>query len=202
MKFFACATLLAASITVVATAADATVTLNISQVGPDVVASASGSLNLTGLTEYESSTAIAEAINPSVAFSEVGDGSQRVNGFVGLISSPSNFGAANSTIFSSSISGDPFAVYGASGLVWLPDGYASGGPIAATATWSGQSIASLGLAPGAYTFIAPGDSLIVKIEPAPGAVPEPATWAMMLLGLGAIGLSMRSRRRPAALASD
>jgi hypothetical protein len=26
------------------------------------------------------------------------------------------------------------------------------------------------------------------------AVPEPATWAMMLLGFGAIGLSMRKRR--------
>lgn len=30
-----------------------------------------------------------------------------------------------------------------------------------------------------------------------GAVPEPATWAMMILGLGAIGAVMRSRRRAA-----
>jgi hypothetical protein len=29
------------------------------------------------------------------------------------------------------------------------------------------------------------------------AVPEPATWAMMLLGFGAIGMTMRRRRRPA-----
>jgi len=28
-------------------------------------------------------------------------------------------------------------------------------------------------------------------------VPEPATWAMMLLGFGAIGVAMRRRRRPA-----
>jgi hypothetical protein len=29
------------------------------------------------------------------------------------------------------------------------------------------------------------------------AVPEPATWAMMLVGFGAIGAAARSRRRPA-----
>ena len=34
----------------------------------------------------------------------------------------------------------------------------------------------------------------VSIDP---AVPEPATWAMMLLGFGGIGLAMRRRRRPA-----
>ncbi len=32
---------------------------------------------------------------------------------------------------------------------------------------------------------------------AAGAVPEPATWGMMLLGLGALGATMRSRRRSA-----
>jgi hypothetical protein len=29
------------------------------------------------------------------------------------------------------------------------------------------------------------------------AVPEPGTWALMLLGFGGIGLAMRRRRRPA-----
>jgi hypothetical protein len=28
-------------------------------------------------------------------------------------------------------------------------------------------------------------------------VPEPATWALMLLGFGGIGLAMRRRRKPA-----
>ena len=28
------------------------------------------------------------------------------------------------------------------------------------------------------------------------AVPEPATWAMMLLGFGAVGFAMRRRRQP------
>jgi len=33
----------------------------------------------------------------------------------------------------------------------------------------------------------------------PGAVPEPATWAMMLLGFGAMGMTMRRRRKPVML---
>jgi hypothetical protein len=38
-----------------------------------------------------------------------------------------------------------------------------------------------------------------SIEPANApAVPEPTTWAMMLLGFGAVGYSMRFRRRTAA----
>ena len=35
---------------------------------------------------------------------------------------------------------------------------------------------------------------------APSAVPEPASWAMMLLGFGAIGYSMRRRRISVRLA--
>jgi hypothetical protein len=35
----------------------------------------------------------------------------------------------------------------------------------------------------------------VVLTTAPAGVPEPATWAMMLLGFGAIGLAMRRRRR-------
>lgn len=37
----------------------------------------------------------------------------------------------------------------------------------------------------------------LRLVLAPGAVPESATWAMMLLGFGGIGFAMRRRRRPA-----
>ena len=42
-----------------------------------------------------------------------------------------------------------------------------------------------------------GYSGVVNFNLAPPAVPEPGTWAMMLLGFGAIGLAMRHRRRAA-----
>jgi len=41
--------------------------------------------------------------------------------------------------------------------------------------------------------------LRVTLASATGAVPEPATWAMMLLGFGGIGFAMRRNRRNATL---
>ncbi len=41
----------------------------------------------------------------------------------------------------------------------------------------------------------PGYSHITFIDTGAPAVPEPATWAMMLLGFGGIGMAMRRRRR-------
>jgi len=41
----------------------------------------------------------------------------------------------------------------------------------------------------------------VVITPPAGGVPEPATWAMMLVGLGSLGGLLRSRRRTAAAAA-
>jgi len=43
-----------------------------------------------------------------------------------------------------------------------------------------------------------GDALTVT---AAGAVPEPATWALMLLGFGAIGIAMRRRSRQKKVAA-
>lgn len=36
----------------------------------------------------------------------------------------------------------------------------------------------------------------VRLIPGVGSVPEPSTWGMMLLGFGAVGYSMRRRRKP------
>jgi hypothetical protein len=43
------------------------------------------------------------------------------------------------------------------------------------------------------------DDFIVRVDVAP-AVPEPATWAMMLTGFAAAGVALRRRRRTTALA--
>jgi hypothetical protein len=50
---------------------------------------------------------------------------------------------------------------------------------------------------GIFTLTTQGNGQVQTTFSASTAVPEPATWALMLLGFGAIGVSMRRRRRPA-----
>ncbi|WP_246167336.1 PEPxxWA-CTERM sorting domain-containing protein [Sphingomonas piscis] len=58
---------------------------------------------------------------------------------------------------------------------------------------------SFSLALNNVTFGTPGSSAVggtFTLLSTTAAVPEPATWAMMLLGFGGIGYSMRRRRKP------
>jgi hypothetical protein len=88
--------------------------------------------------------------------------------------------------------------------------YAGGaGDIQATGAYGGYwtdadySKLALLVGPGSYSFSITGDGvgglpagLAVRLDSA-GTVPEPASWALMVGGFGAVGGAMRSRRRTA-----
>jgi hypothetical protein len=59
--------------------------------------------------------------------------------------------------------------------------------------------ATLGITQTSETFVRFGTPTL-RIEYRAGAVPEAATWAMMLLGFGGIGMAMRRRRSGFAVA--
>jgi hypothetical protein len=72
---------------------------------------------------------------------------------------------------------------------------------------------TMGWAPYQYRFKASGKSTVLSFASATGtaygpaldnvsisAVPEPAQWAMMLMGFGGLGVVMRSRRKAVAAA--
>ena len=170
--------------------ANATVIININQVGADVVATTSGTLDLTGLTLIFHAIGLANgSINPSVGFFRSTGGPVDVyDGATGPISFGTGPNQNNVGI------GDAFALETYYHKVFVPVGYVSGSLLAATSTFQGQTLASLGVTKGSYLFSTPNDTITLSIGSI-SAVPEPASWAMMLAGFGAMGASIRYRRR-------
>ena len=173
-----------------APSAQAGVIININQTGSDVVATGSGTLNVTGLTP------IAEFIGASIASgiegtsSEVilgeGDGIELWQGAVG----PGAFVASGSGFFSNLESGPILGIQGVGGNLSTAPGYISGTFLSSTDTWSNTTLAALGLIPGTYVYTWSSDSVTVNI-----GTPEPASTC--LLGAGLLTLGLRRLRRAA-----
>jgi hypothetical protein len=141
------------------------------QDGSAVLATASGSLNLTGLTDAGTGSGL-HGVSANIAYLTLGPGFS-ISGeeYTGL-TGPTSFGTGGA-VFASSATGDDFILAGGGGYFVVPEGYSSGQALSATSTFSAETIAGLGLTPGTYTYTLPDDTITVQIGSA--AVPEPAT---------------------------
>lgn len=163
-------------------------TIQLVEVGGDVVATGSGSLNLTAVSGQSTGLLWAFVI-PSAPWLTVG---QTVSTTVDIyqmqnfVSSPS-IGTGN---FAGATSGSGGNVGVNAGNVIVPLGYVSGTALpATTSTWAGASLASLGITPGTYTWSwgtgPTADSIVVNaVAAAPQAVPTLGEYAM--LGLASL----------------
>ena len=83
----------------------------------------------------------------------------------------------------------------------MPLDYVSDFPLSDSSTYDGKTFSSLGVTPGTYKWTW-GSGANQNFTLVVGtAVPEPSTWAMMLLGfagLGFMGYQSAGRRRRAA----
>ena len=185
--------------------AEASVVIDIYQKGGDVEAAGTGTIDLTDLVleGFAASFGTIAAINGIVLVGPVFSGPPFPDlNVYGGASGPASFGSGGANGASVG-SGVFFGVFGVLGRLGVPIVYASGTPLSGSSTWNGQTLASLGLTPGTYVYTwgtgADADSLTVNIK----GVPEPSTWAMMVLGF--IGLALggyRASRRKAVLASE
>jgi PEP-CTERM motif len=83
--------------------------------------------------------------------------------------------------------------------------YVSGSPLSETSTYLGATFASLGVTPGQYVYTwgsgDHADSFTINIGASP--VPEPSTWAMMLIGFAGLGYAaLKHKRVPAVTKSQ
>ena len=149
----------------------AAVVINVNENDGDVVATATGSLNLAGLSTSVTTshnrgqfagTDVAANYNHIIVGPGPGSG---LDIWKGDISVPSIFASVSN--YSSSDGGSvPLgAVIDAdgTGLLYVPTGYVFGNPIDGTSTWNGQSFASLGLSVGTYIWTWSTDSITLEI---------------------------------------
>ena len=184
-----------------ASPAPAAVTISITQVGSNVVATASGTLDVTGLSlvygSIEGGIGLNAGVRGNRVFVGFGNGGQ-VYEYEGL-TGPASIGPGTTYYYDVTLTGTPFGLglhqFGdtITPAVTVDPSFVSGGTIAATATFAGKTLARLGLKGGQYVYVSPNDR--VTIEVGNTGVPEPATWAMMLTGIGLVGYGLRRRRR-------
>lgn len=175
--------------------ANASVVINVTQAGPDVDVTATGSLDLTGAT-FDHAQPYTTGIIPGGSNWYVALGTTPGMDWYQLTSVSLPYGTSGVYFTSSSTSGDAISIWGESGiasLVGVSTGYTTGTPISADMVISGQTIAGMTLIPGSYTFTIPSDTVILNI--AGTSVPEPSTWVLLLNGVAALGFSSYRRSR-------
>jgi hypothetical protein len=177
--------------------AQAGYTVTFSQQGPNVVATGSGTLNLTGLT-FDMPNVDFAAVKGSTARVVTGSPSQMSADYYTGFSGPTSFGPGG-VVFATSGLGDQVGINGTREIIGVPTGYTSGSPLSSSSTWDNTTISGLGLTPGTYEWTwgsaANGTADDFKVVIPGTATPEPAS--LTLLGVTAaavLGYHLRRRR--------
>lgn len=172
----------------IGTTAQAAYVVTLEQEGPNVVATGSGTLDLAGLTQGHT-TIVAAELEPAIATISTGPATSTTVDFYHsiAITGPTNFGSG-SFLLASSGSGDSVFFSDSSGDLLVPVGYVSGSALSDSATYDNQTLASLDATPGSYKWTW-GSGANQNFTLDVNAVPEPSTWAMIMLGFAGLGFA-------------
>jgi IPTL-CTERM motif len=172
-------------------------TVTIQQVGANVVATGSGTLNLAAIPPYLNASG-QSFMQPNVGGLAIGTISASVD-LHAPVTGPTNFGSGSAYVHADSDSGLLVGIT-ANQYVVVDHSYV-GGNLNSSSTWNNRTIASLGLTPGTYTWTwgsgLTADSFTVVVVGSSTAVPTLSEWgivlASMLIGVAALfGISRRA----------
>jgi hypothetical protein len=182
--------------------AQAAYTVNITQSGSNVVAQGSGSLNVAALVMNGNGPA-SPSVRGDMASVLLGPVPTLYETYGGTVVGPTSFGSGGAAGAGSS-TGSVAGIIGSVGYVTVPSGYVSGTPLGtSSATWSGATLAGLGLTPGTYTWTwgagptADAFTVVISAAPQTQAIPTLSEWGVIGLSslLALFGLARMRRRR-------
>jgi len=189
-----------ASLLILSEPAQADYILTVKQVGPNVVATGSGTIDLSGLSFDGSLVGAVASVIPFAGYIQTGPTSApTLDIYTGFSGTP-NFGSGLGTVASSG-SGDFVGIQDFADVLLVPQGYVSGAPLSSSATWDNATFSSLGLTPGTYewTWGSGADGSFGLDVVTSAAVPDSgSTLGLLLVALG--GLLGVSRFRSLRLA--
>lgn len=177
--------------------AQAAYVVNVVESGPgEITFTGSGSFDLIGLA-FNGPSGAFNATTPSEALLSIGKGLGHppVDQYSGVIGG-SPFGPAPQISFNiDNMEGTFISLKGSNGTLFVPRGYVSGTELGVSRNITSGTFASRGLTVGTYVWrlgqSPDADTFTLNIV---GGVPEPSTWAMLILGAGMSGAAIRRRR--------
>lgn len=167
--------------------------VTLTQVGPNVVATGSGTIDLTGLTSFGSAFASPE-LYP--AHGIMGTGPSGTTDIYTGSSGPASFGPG-SAAFPSSTSRDPVFLEDFGLGIDVPQGYVSGTSLSSSATFDNATLAGLGVTPGTYTWTWDSGANSFVLHVVGTVVPEPDSLVLLETGVALLA-ALRIGRKQAA----
>ena len=172
----------------VSTQAFAVFTVNITQVGPNIIATGSGSLITTGFPAPEgTNNPFDTGIIPQISCLISGTEDLPYDYYRNVITGPSSYGPGPGVAKETPGPGSNGAAIGICGnVVFIPRGYVSGTPLSSSGEWDGRTFADVGMTPGTYTYTINGrDTFVINVGPQATAtttsIPALSEYALMAL---------------------